>query len=98
MHSTELKVTETVYNPDLGEYEQQDDNYLIHHNGDWSGEVVISLEVMGTFAKFAELPSQLIFAIAAEAVRQARAERLERLEWFHILGLPEPPATQLPPQ
>ncbi len=71
--------------------------HSLHHNGDYSGDVIINapLDVMayeyhdnrGDPYEAIKIPFEVLAEFVAEAVRDARTERLEQLEWYEVLGL-----------
>ncbi len=68
-----------------------DEQHRFHHNGDYSGDVLIN----GAEVEIDEydgsttvtIPFEVLAEFVGEAVRDARTSRLEQLEWYEVLGL-----------
>ena len=67
------------------------DEITFHHNGDYSGDVLINgaeVEIDGyDGSTTVTMPFEVLAEFVAEAVRAQRTARLEQLEWYQVLGL-----------
>ncbi len=67
------------------------DEHRFNHNGDYSGDVLISgavVEIDGyDGSTTVTIPFEVLAEFVAEAVRNQRTSRLEQLEWRDLLGL-----------
>lgn len=59
---------------------------VIHHNGDYSGDVIIGKR--GEIREF-EVPFEDILGLVAEYVRSRKMAQLEDVESGELFGLPE---------
>jgi hypothetical protein len=65
--------------------------YTVHHNGDYSGDVIIALaggdEPYVAETELRPIPFQLMEKLVAEKVRDERISALEQMEPKRLLGL-----------
>ncbi len=67
------------------------DEITFHHNGDYSGDVLINgaeVEIDGYDGSTTiTISFEVLAEFVSDAVRVARRSRLEQLEWYEVLGL-----------
>jgi len=68
--------------------------WLVHHNGDWSGDVILTfqdvdeadLSIEQTLQREIRLPGELFLRGGAEYLRTRLIIRAEQAEWRELLG------------
>lgn len=63
-----------------------DTEYYINHNGDYSGNILITSENTKVNHQALELPAELFFAFTAEYIRSKRISELQDATYQDILA------------
>lgn len=63
------------------------EDWTIHHNGDWSGDIFLHVKAPDGPANFV-IPAELAVFIVGEMVRQFRTTRLEEADSYSLVTLP----------